>query len=451
MKPPRPLIAAGFFLLTSAAALADAKVTVDYNTNDEASSNFTFKNVPRPSPNNAATHARFLILDGWQDQNSGYLDVLHDGKLPDDEDAADSNFFFRPGSDGGLLLVDLEKSIAVRQINTYSWHSDTRAPQVYKVYGSDGTAANFNVLPKKGTLFTQCGWTLIATVNTVPASGRNGGQYGVGISNLTGDLGRYRYLLFDISATEHRDPFGNTFYSKIDVIDASAPVVTQEPPAPSAKFDVKTADGKCTITIDPDLAPELKDWSRQKLAPVLAEWYPKIVAMFPSEGFTAPAHFKITLKPVHGVAYTMGQLVVANSTWLQSEIDGQAVGALVHEMVHIVQQLNGYGGSNPIWLVEGTADYVRWFKYEPQSHGADLVWMRKQKNFSPRYDGSYRVSANFLNWVAEKYDKDIVTQVNVAMRQGKYNDDVWKQCTGKTLQDLGAQWKAEIETQLAAH
>ena len=454
MKIPPPiqtcaLIAATGVLLLSSAVAQTAKVTVDYNTNDEASSAFAFKNVPRPSPDNAAMHARFVILDGYQDQNSGYLDVLHNGKLPGDEDAADSNFFFRPASDDGLLLVDLEKTINVRQVNTYSWHSDVRAPQVYKVYGSDGTAANFNVLPKKGTAFTECGWTLIASVNTVPAYGNFGGQYGVGISNPGGDLGKYRYLLFDISPTERRDPFGHTFYSRIDVIDASAAEVKPEPPAVSSKFDVKTADGKCTITINPDLAPALKDWSKDKLAPVLAEWYPKIVAMLPGEGFTAPAKFKVTLKPVNGVAFTMGQLVIANSNWLQSNIDGEAVGSLVHEMVHVVQQINNYGGISPIWLVEGTADYIRWFKYEPQSHGADIVWMRKQKNFNPRYDASYRISANFLDWVTQKYDKDIVPQVNDAMRQGKYNDDLWKQYTGKTLQDLGAEWKTEIEKQLA--
>ena len=31
-------------------------------------------------------------------------------------------------------------------------------------------------------------------------------------------LGRYRYLLFDISRTESDDDYGNTFYGEIDVI-----------------------------------------------------------------------------------------------------------------------------------------------------------------------------------------------------------------------------------------
>ena len=37
-------------------------------------------------------------------------------------------------------------------------------------------------------------------------------------STRMAQLGNYRYLLFDISATENDDPFGNTFYSEIDVV-----------------------------------------------------------------------------------------------------------------------------------------------------------------------------------------------------------------------------------------
>ena len=96
------------------------------------------------------------------------------------------------------------------------------------------------------------------------------------------------------------------------------------------------------------------------------------------------------------------------------------------------------------------ADYFRWFKYEPQSHGADVIWMSKRgKNFSPRYNGSYRITANFLNWTTEKYDHNLVTELNAAMRGGTYNEEIWKKLTGKTVQELGAEWKKDIEAQLA--
>ena len=51
--------------------------------------------------------------------------------------------------------------------------------------------------------------------------------------------------------------------------------------------------------------------------------------------------------------------------------------------------------------------------------------------------------------MAKKYDAKIVTQMNAAMRAGKYDDGLWKQVTGKTAPELGEEWKKEIEAQLA--
>jgi hypothetical protein len=173
------------------------------------------------------------------------------------------------------------------------------------------------------------------------------------------------------------------------------------------------------------------------------------VALLPSDGFNAPTHFKITIKPMDGVAYTAGTDVTANSTWLKREIGREAIGSLVHEAVHVAQQYGRGPQHPPGWLVEGMADYIRWFQYEPGSHGADVVWMRHLRNFTPRYNDSYRVTANFLNWVTEKYDRNLVTELNAAARTGKYEPDIWKKLTGKTVEELGAEWKAAIEAQLA--
>lgn len=239
--------------------------------------------------------------------------------------------------------------------------------------------------------------------------------------------------------------------AKISGIEILRPGTADETDAAAAPivFTVKTVDGRDQIKFDVTAAPELKDWAQNQLAPVLAEWYPKIVAMLPSDGYTAPRRFRITLKPMDGVAYTAGTRVVANSNWLKTELQGEAIGSLVHECVHVVQQYGHNGGNdNPGWLVEGMADYVRWFKYEPQSHGADLVWLQHQRHPRPRYDGSYRISANFLNWVTEKYDPNIVAELNAAMRAGTYDDSLWKQHTGKALPDLGAEWKQELLKQL---
>jgi hypothetical protein len=452
MKHQTLIIATVLALATGLSARAEIKVTTAHNDNDTAAPGFKFTNVPAPAASNAARQAKITLVDGEADPNSGDLAKLNDGKLPNGEDQPGENFFFNAGSHGGRLQMDLGSVIGIRQINTYSWHAASRGPQVYKLYASDGTAKDFNGAPKNGTDPETCGWKLIATVNTSPKNDDDaGGQYGVAIADPDGVIGKYRYLLFDMASSENHDPFGNTFYSEIDVIDASAPAVAEDtaaPTAPTGRFDIKTADGKCDITINTAAAPELEDWADHTLAPVLAEWYPKIVAILPSDGFTAPAHFTVTFKTMGGVAYTSGTHVVVNKDWIDGELHGEAVGSLVHESVHVVQRSFG---NAPSWLIEGTADYIRWFKYEPQSHGADIVWMRRQgKRFSPNYNGSYRISANFLNWVTEKYDQDIVAQLNAAMRNSKYDDSLWKTYTGKPLEELGAEWKKEVETQLAA-
>jgi len=243
-------------------------------------------------------------------------------------------------------------------------------------------------------------------------------------------------------AADSGSPDQNAKINGIEILPAG--------PIPPKQFNVKTADGKCTITINTAAAPELQSWAQDKLVPVLVEWYPRIAALLPSDGYTAPSHFSITLKPMDGVAYTAGTRVVANSVWLKSEIGREAVGSLVHEAVHVVQQFGRHGGDNPGWLVEGSADYVRWFKYEPQSHGADLVWLGKLRHFNGHYNDSYRFTANFLNWASEKYDPNLVTQMNAAMRDGNYDDALWTHYTGKTAPELGAEWRAEIDAQLAA-
>ena len=120
----------------------------------------------------------------------------------------------------GFALPQAAGAIEIKQVNTYSWHPNTRGPQVYKLYASDGTAKDFDAKPKAGTDPTKVGWKLVATVDTRPKDGEGGGQYGVSIADSKdASIGKYRYLLFDMSRTEADDDFGNTFYSEITVIE----------------------------------------------------------------------------------------------------------------------------------------------------------------------------------------------------------------------------------------
>jgi hypothetical protein len=196
---------------------ATCSVVFNHNSNDVANREFKFKSVPSPPKNDAATNAKLTLIDGTIDAGSAELSALIDGFLPTDEDEPGANVFFSAGSSGGRFRMDLGRTTDIAQINTYSWHPNSRGPQLYKLYAADDYES-LDLNPKRGIDPATRGWKFIATVSTLPSQGEDGGQYGVSITDSSGSIGKYRYLLFDCYVTELYDNWGNTFYSEIDVI-----------------------------------------------------------------------------------------------------------------------------------------------------------------------------------------------------------------------------------------
>jgi hypothetical protein len=192
-------------------------VVFDHNTNDVANREFKFKKVPSPVKDDAAAKAKLTLIDGQIDAGSAGLSAVIDGFLPTDEDDPATNLFFGAGSSGGRFRMDLGRTTEIAQINSYSWHPNSRGPQLYKLYAADDYES-LDLDPKRGVDPATRGWKYIATVSTLPQQGEDGGQYGVSITDSSGSLGKYRYLLFDCYVTELYDNWGNTFYSEIDVI-----------------------------------------------------------------------------------------------------------------------------------------------------------------------------------------------------------------------------------------
>ena len=186
----------------------------DHNPNSVATREFKFPRVASPLKDDVAAHAKLTLIDGQLDGGSAELAALTDGRLPSDEDEPGSNVYFRAGSSGGRFRMDFGSPIDIVHVNTYSWHPSSRGPQLYKLYAADGSEANLNLDPKRGVDPASCGWKLIALVSTLPDGGEMGGQYAASVS----ELGKHRYLLFDVYVTELYDNWGNTFYSEIDVI-----------------------------------------------------------------------------------------------------------------------------------------------------------------------------------------------------------------------------------------
>lgn len=414
---------------------AEIQVFIEHNGPSVANAEFRFKNVSSPSRTDAANQAKLSILAGRGDGNGGELKQLIDGKLPSDEDQPGANFFFAAGAEGGRLLFDLGTDTDVKHVNTYSWHRNTRGPQVYKLFAGDASMADFVTKRDRTADLEKAGWKLIASVDTRPNEGEPGGQYGVSITDSDGSLGKYRYLVFEVSRTESATPFGNTFFSEIDISDG---VEHEPPPEPKpVPLDVVKVADKYEIAFDLSQAPELKEWVDTRLKPVCVTWYPRIVEMLQSDDYTAPERFTIVFHAdMRGVANAGGRRINCAVPWFKRNLEGEAVGAVVHEMVHIVQQYRRArgGNRNPGWMVEGLADYIRWFLYEPED---------KRPRPNParaNYDDSYRTTAAFLAYVKETHDKEIIRKFNAAMREGKYSADLWKEYTGKTPDELWADY-----------
>jgi hypothetical protein len=184
--------------------------------------------------------------------------------------------------------------------------------------------------------------------------------------------------------------------------------------------------------VDVKDAPEMKEWA-EKAARICESQYRRINEELKSDRFHPPRRVRLRLKKMDGVAYTSGGHITGSAAYFKRHPDD--VGAMVHETVHVVQSYRLPG--NPGWLVEGIADYIRFFQYEPGKLG----------RIDPKrahYNGSYRVTAAFLAYLTEKYDKHIVRKLNALMREGEYKNEIFRKLTGKTLEQLDEEWRASL-------
>lgn len=442
-----------FVLATMLSALwiqqSNAEVTVAIDRKQD-SSFFEFDKILLPAIDDNAAKGSWVIARGKVDPNSVELSVVHDGKIPSGDDSPSENFFFAPGVSNGCIALDLGQSTDIAEVVTYSWHAGTRGPQVYTLWASTGEPANFqwNQLADNANI-EQLGWRKIAFVDS-RANRLAGGQHASSIRDTSGSIGTFRYLLFEVQPTETNDSFGNTFFSEIDVVSRNNVELKRIAIPERQLIRFKSTDERYEYVIDTTAAPELAQWSETELKPVILEWYPRIIAMLPSDGFEASNKVTFRYLPnakMEGIpAYAQGPTISMNAGWMQRELKREAKGAIVHEMVHVVQSYQGRRPRGerrertPGWIVEGIPDYIRWFIYEPQTRGALLS---KPALANAKHDASYRISANFIDWVVRNHDKDgtLVKRLNAAARDGRYTTNLWKELTGRTEEELASDWK----------
>jgi hypothetical protein len=434
-------------LLTIPATQLRAEIQISSEHLD-AELGFCFEQIPLPAVNDAGSRATWTMISGQRDDNGARIAALNDGRVPANEDQPRSNFFFRAGTAGGRILADLGKANSIKRISSYSRHVGDRAPQVYTVYGSNGDIDVSKLSPNSSEPLDPGQWQRIAAIDTRPTTGESGGTYGVSITSSQSSVGPFRYLLFLVEPTEKRDPFGLTFFSEIDIVTDDDPDLNfVSAGTPLNLIKSQTSDKRYQFQINVTEAPELKEWSQKELLPVMNEWYPRIVEMLPSDGYQAATKVRLQYRNdmAEGIpASASGAKISLNAPWFRKHLNDEAKGCVVHELVHVVQDYwrprpdGAKSAEVPGWFIEGLADYIRWFKFEPQSRGAELSSRQLAK---ARYDASYRVSAHFIDWVVRTYDQDLVKTLNAAARNGKYSDSLWELSTRKRINDLAEEWR----------
>ena len=186
--------------------------------------------------------------------------------------------------------------------------------------------------------------------------------------------------------------------------------------------------GKTLIFINQD--PTLNEATKKGLIKTYFKVFPKLAKDF-NKNVTDT--ITVTIDTAYdGVAYAHNGAIVISADWLKKKPTDTDV--ITHEVMHIVQAYPGHSG--PGWLTEGIADYVREV-YGVDNKGAD--WALPNYSDKQNYDNSYRITARFLVWITQNFDKDFVTKMDSHLRAKTYSSELWKTFTGK---DLDALWQA---------
>lgn len=134
-----------------------------------------------------------------------------------------------------------------------------------------------------------------------------------------------------------------------------------------------------------------------------------------------------------GIAATSGSTITFNPTWLQSNLEDYD--AFTHELIHVAQS---YGTMDNIWLIEGITDYGR-DKFGINNEKAK--WSLSAYQPGQHYTNGYTITAAFLVWIEDNFADNLVKELNQAIKSGTYNEDIWCDYTGYTLEGLWRMYK----------
>ncbi|MEJ5994509.1 basic secretory protein-like protein [Pedobacter sp. Du54] len=180
-----------------------------------------------------------------------------------------------------------------------------------------------------------------------------------------------------------------------------------------------------------ELDPKLK----KRLIETFFEVYPKLAKEYNPNTVKEVKFFVDTA--YKGVAATANARVVYASNWMKTHPED--IDVVTHEVMHIVQN---YGKSlGPGWLTEGIADFAR-YKFGVDNAGSK--WSLPDLKPTHSYKNSYRITARFFAWIEDKVKSGTIKEVDKCLREHTYSNNIWKNITGKDLDELWVDYSTDI-------
>lgn len=197
----------------------------------------------------------------------------------------------------------------------------------------------------------------------------------------------------------------------------------------------RASNERTRFVLDLAEAPHLDGWSKE-LVRRAAAWWPRIARALASPGFVAADEVTIRFSNDTDDAYAtaLGTLVTVNADYITRNPDD--FGCVAHELAHVVQDYPDTAG--PVWLVEGVADFIRYYTLFPDDPRRAFVAGEVD------YRSAYQPTAAFLDYLEATRAPGCVRYVNGVMRAGGDGEAALRQVAAAPLDALWRKFKATL-------
>jgi hypothetical protein len=190
-----------------------------------------------------------------------------------------------------------------------------------------------------------------------------------------------------------------------------------------------------SIVMDTRDAPQLAFWA-EELKRRIAKWWPIVTEALASPGYNPPNSVIVRFSnalPDTLAGHTVDNVISLNAPYILAH--PSYYNYVGHELVHVLQD---YPKPFAGWIVEGVADYVRYYVLFPQD---------RERFFNPQtanFRRGYQPAAAMLDFVERRGGIGSVRRLNAAMRRGEDGELVLARLAGISLDELWTQVVASL-------